>query len=231
MPPRRRERHVINLGIAAPGTATRDGHLEFARQIVEFAIAAERAVDRQREWRSVKVFLSGQSRDGAAGDVADHVAACSGSRQSRLLQLINQIRNRLNRQPVQLHVLPHSDIRNAAAIVFCQASQYANLIATQNAVWNTNAHHKKLGGFSLSIFSAHYTHTVALRVNTPRTEIRTQPFLRNRRVSITSKRANFVQVVPGELFALQALNALCLGFFYLSHLPFPFELRSCKYKP
>ena len=83
------ECHIVYFRVAAPGAAAGDRHLKFSRQVVEFAIAAECAIDRQRKWRSVKVFVSGKTRDRAPGHIADHIAACAGGGQSGSLQLLD----------------------------------------------------------------------------------------------------------------------------------------------
>ena len=71
----RRETNVVDLGISAPGGAAGCGDLELARQIVELGIRRQQVRDFGRDRRSVDDFIGGDSRQRAAGDVADHVAA------------------------------------------------------------------------------------------------------------------------------------------------------------
>src|SRR5262244_180953 len=111
---RGRKRYVVNFRIAAPVAATRDCHLEFARQIVEFAIAAELFVNCERERRRVNDLVAVNSSNGTTGDVARDVSARTGRRQPNPLKAVNQIMNVFDRHPMQLDVLPCGDVRNAS---------------------------------------------------------------------------------------------------------------------
>src|SRR5262249_20042353 len=51
----------------------------------------------------------------------------------------------------------------------------------------------------------------------PRTKISAKPFRRNSAMTLPRKFTNLVEVIPRELFALQPLDFLRLGFFHFRH--------------
>ena len=60
---------------------------------------------------------------------------------------------------------------------------------------------------------AGYARAVSLGVNAPPAEIGADPFRRDGVESLAGKAADFLQAFPWILRALQALDALCFGFF------------------
>jgi hypothetical protein len=72
---------------------------------------------------------------------------------------------------------------------------------------------------SLAALAANYTGAVALRVDSPPTEVRSDPLRWNRIEAFPRKTANLGQTLPRIHRALQALGLLCFGFCAaLSHI-------------
>src|ERR1700731_463294 len=76
--------NVVDFWIGAPVAATGNRNFKFAGQIVKLGIAAEFAIDLQREWRGVNDLFPIETRQWAPGDVARDVAAGSGSGQANV---------------------------------------------------------------------------------------------------------------------------------------------------
>src|ERR1700675_237437 len=127
---------------------------------------------------------------------------------------------------MQLHVLPHSNIRHAAPVLLCDISDRAQLRAAQNSVRNPDAHHEKRRRFPFTVRAADHPLPVALRVNAPRTKIGPQPLWRNRGVALPREFANLVNALPRVLGSLEPLDALCLGFLLLAHKKWPLKTKN-----
>ncbi len=206
------EADVVDFRIGAPVAAAGDGNFKFAREIVKLGVAAELAVDFQRERRCVDNFLAVEPRERAAGNVAGHVAAGSGSGEARFPESLQEVGQRLDGDPMQLNILAHGDVRDAAAVFFREARDGADLFAAQEAVGNANTHHEKRQGLAFAVFAAGHAEAVALGVNAPGTEIGAGPFRGDGIETVAGELLNLVEMVPGVLGALEALDALGLGF-------------------
>ena len=216
----RRETDVVDLGDAAPRGAAGDGDFEFARQVVELGVAAELAVDLQGQGRGIAEFVRVETGDRAAGDVPGDVAARADGGQARAPQRFDDVWKRLDGDPVQLNILADGNVGNTASVAFGEIGDRARLLAGEQAVGNANAHHKKRHGPAFAVFAANYADSVALGVNAPGTKVRAKPFRRNGTMALAGEFLDFVEMLPGVLFAFQPLDALCFGFFDLSHLRF-----------
>src|ERR1700675_2620417 len=113
---------------------------------------------------------------------------------------------------MQLYVLGHSDIRDAAAMFFGKVRDGAHLFAGHQAVGNADAHHEKWHGLAFAIFTANYADAVALGIYAPGTKIRAHPFGWNGIKSGAREPLNLVEMVPGIFGTLETLDALSLGF-------------------
>ena len=202
----------------APG----NGNLEFSRQIVKFGIASKRAVNLQRQRRSINNFFAVESRKGAAGNGSSHIAAGSGSGQAHFPQTLQNIRQRFNAHPVQLNILAHGDVRNAPPVPCGEARDRAHLFTIQKPVGNANTHHKKRHGLAFAVLAACHAQSIALRIHAPRAKVRAQPFRWNGVKPIPRKLLNLVEMIPGVLGTFQALDALRLGFGFA----FPTRVRN-----
>ena len=66
---------IIDFRIATPGAAAGDSHFEFARKVVEVAIAAKSTVYCKGPGGCIEMLVVSQAGDGAAGNGANNVAA------------------------------------------------------------------------------------------------------------------------------------------------------------
>src|SRR5579859_1741238 len=193
--------NVIDFRVAAPGAAAGDGHLEFARQIVKLAIAAEGAIHGQGKGRCIEIFVARKASDGAPGHIANNVAASASGSQASLLQLLDDVGNGFDGDPVELKILADGNVGDTAGVVFGKFGEDADLIAVQDTVGDTDADHKEFGGFAFAIGAADDSHAVALGVNAPGTEVGAEPFGWDGGAAIAGECADFIEVIPGELFA------------------------------
>ena len=103
--------------------------------------------------------------------------------------------------------------REAAVVVLAQVvGDGAELIRTEESVWNTDSHHEALQGAPLAILAANHARPVPLRVNAPPAEIGAKPFRRNRLKSLARKTPYFVECLPRILGALQSFDSLGFSF-------------------
>ena len=126
---------------------------------------------------------------------------------------LHQLRQRLDRDPVQLHVLPHGDVSHAACVTLGKIGNRASLRDGQKSVGDADPHHEVRHGLAFAVLAADDADAVALRVNAPRAEVGAHPLRRNRRKARTRELLDLVEMLPGVLLALQSLDALCFRFF------------------
>jgi hypothetical protein len=121
-----------------------------------------------------------------------------------------------------LEILADGDVGDAAGVIFREIGEYANLLATQKTVGDADADHEKFGGLAFAVRATQNAGAVALCVYAPGTEIGAEPFGWDGITAVARKFADFVEVVPRELFAFQAFDALGFRFFWRCcfwHLP------------
>src|SRR5213075_2886618 len=128
--------YIINFRIRAPVAATGDGDLEFTRQIVKFIVPADVTVQRKGQGRGIAVLVRVKTSHRAARNISRNVAAGASGRQSHAPKRLENIRERFDGHPMELHVLPHGDIRNAASMALGEISDGARLMTAQEAVGN-----------------------------------------------------------------------------------------------
>src|SRR5260370_37698912 len=139
----RREADIIDFGIGAPRTAAGDRNLELARQVIKFRIAAKLPVELQRQRSSIAVLVRVETRERASGNIARDITASACGRQSHPPQRLKNVRQRFDSHPMQLHVLPHRNVRHPARVALAKDGDEPRLLTTQEAVGNADAHHKE----------------------------------------------------------------------------------------
>ena len=209
----RRQADVVDLRIGAPDAAAGNRDFELAREIVKFGVARELLRRRERQRRCVADFVSIDASNRASGDVARDVAARAHGIQTALPQRLENLRKRFDGYPVELDVLPHREIGNAASMTLSQVSDGPQLRRIQNAVGDAYAKHEARQCFALATFSADHAGTVSLRVHAPPAKIGAEPFGWNGIKSGSREASNLVEGLPRIFLPLQALNALRLRFF------------------
>src|SRR5260221_14442496 len=160
-----------------------------------------------------------ETRQRASRYISRNVAARPGGRQSHPPKLLQNVRQRFDRHPMQLHVLPHGDIRNAASVALSEVGERARLMTAQEAVGNSDANSDDRVRLAFAIVPADHAGAVALRVDAPGTKIRTQPFRWNRSVTLPRKPPDLIEMLPGILLPFQSLDALRFAFLDFAHLP------------
>ena len=199
-------------GIGAPDAASRDGNLELARQIVELGIARQHSICFQRKRRSIADLVRIHAGDRAAGDVARDIAAGADRVQADAPEFLEHLGKSLDRDPVQLNVLPHGEIGDAAGVAAGQTGDGSQLVRSQQAVGNANPQHEERQRQPLAVLAADHPRAIALRVNSPPAEVGPNPFRRNRVEAFPRKAANLGQPFPGIHGALQAFRPFALWF-------------------
>jgi hypothetical protein len=107
-----------------------------------------------------------------------------------------------------LNILPHGDVGNASRVLLRQIGDSAQLVRLQQPIRNADAHHEIRQGLPFSVFTAHHSGAVALRVHAPPAEVSADPLGRNRIETLAGKAADFIQALPRVLLSLQAFDAL-----------------------
>src|SRR5467141_2515316 len=139
------------------------------------------------------------SGDGASGNVAGDVAAGSDRAQAALLKGIEHVRQSLDRDPMQLNVLPDGEVCHAPAILLRQPRNRSQLVRVEQAIRDSYSEHETGQRLALAALAGDYACAVSLGVDAPPAEIRAQPFRRNRLESLAGKAAYFVEGLPGIL--------------------------------
>src|SRR5258705_2051719 len=182
-----RKPDIIDLRIRAPRATAGNGNLELQRQIVKLGIAPQLPIQLSSQGRRVAVLVCVKPGQRAAGNISYHVTAGASGRQSYPPKRLENIGQRFNGHPMKLKILPHGDVRDAARVALGEVRDGARLMTAQEAVRDSDAHHKEWRSFTFAIPAADHAHAIALGVNAPRTEIRTKPFWRDRSVSLPRK--------------------------------------------
>ena len=152
---------------------------------------------------------------GAAGDIADHIAAGAFGRQADCVEGVNDLRQRFDREPVKLNVLADGYVGEVAGVLSRDVADDAKLAGGEDAVGNADAHHEVISGKAFAAFAAGRAYSVTLRVDSPPLEVGVGPLGNDARTALTGEGAHLVEGLPWVLVALQALRPLSLGFLYL----------------
>src|SRR5262249_21396020 len=116
--------------------------------------------------------------------------------------------------PVELDVLADGDIGRAAGVSSGQIRDGSELARSQEPIRQANAQHKVGHGFALTALATGYAGSIALSVNTPPAEIRSDPGCGHGREPLAGELADLVEALPRVLFPLEPLRLLRLGFLY-----------------
>jgi len=131
---------------------------------------------------------------------------------------LEDFRNGLDSNPVQLNILANRDVGDAVAVPFRKVGKNAKLFGGEEPAGYADADHEERECAPFSAGAANHTQAVTLGIDAPRAEIRGQPFRGDGRVTEASEFADFVEVLPRILGAFKTLDALSLGFFGFGHV-------------
>ena len=115
---------------------------------------------------------------------------------------------------MELDVLPNGEIGGSPPKAASEVGHGSQLLRGEQSVRNPDANHEQRQRPALSTLSADNARAIALGVDTPPSEICSQPFRWNRGKTLARKAPDFVEPLPRVQLVLQALNPLCRRFFY-----------------
>ena len=208
----RGETHIIDFRIGAPDAASCNADFEFARQVVEIAVAHEEAVGFERQRRGIANLVGIHAGERAAGDVAGIVSAGAHGGQTGAPQSVQQLGQVLDRYPVQLNVLPHSEVGASTGIFLGDVGNGSQLVRVKQAIGNADPHHEERQRLAFAVLAADHSGAVPLRVHAPPAEICAQPFRRDGIEAFAGELADVVEAFPGILLPLQPLDPLRFRF-------------------
>ncbi len=110
------QRDAVDLGRVAPVGARGDRILVLPRQVRPVGVAVEEVGGRIDDRRRVEELVGGDALHGAAGDVADGVAAAAGRRLAGGLEVGEDVGELRELEPVELDVLAGRELAVAAAV-------------------------------------------------------------------------------------------------------------------
>ncbi len=111
------QRHAIDFRRVALVVARRDGDLVLARQVGIVAIAVEEAGRLRQQAGHVEMLFLIDAAHRASGDIAHHVAASAHRGQARALELVEDLRETVECDVVELDVLTGGQFALIAAIL------------------------------------------------------------------------------------------------------------------
>ena len=108
--------HVVDFGIGAPDGAACNADLEFTRHIVKVGVPDQQSGGLRHQRRGVANLVAVDPSQRAARDVSSVVTAGAHGGEPRAPQLFEQIGERFDRHPVQLHVLTDGEVGHATRV-------------------------------------------------------------------------------------------------------------------
>ncbi len=170
--------------------------------------------DRDRNRRGIDQFVGIHAGQRASRHIAHHVAAGALGRQPNRIQRVYNLRQRFDRQPMELNVLTHRNVCQVPRMLAGNLADFSKLACRDNSVGDPDPHHEPFGRQPFAALATRSAHAVALRVNTPPFEIGRSPLRHHARAPCAGKCANLVKRFPRILLPLQSLHPLGFGFFW-----------------
>ena len=137
------ERDAVDLRRVAAVGAARDRVLVLAREVGPRRIAVELRGRGFDDRGRVEELVRGESRDGAAGDVAHRVAAAAGAREACRLEIGEDVGQRRELEPVQLDALARRQLRVTAAVAVRDLADRAQLRGREDPARDLHAQHER----------------------------------------------------------------------------------------
>ncbi|MNO90041.1 hypothetical protein D3C76_815410 [compost metagenome] len=134
---------VMDFDGGAVGSRTVDGDLELARQVGEFRVERGPLADDLAPWARVDQFVGGDTGKLVGGDVAQAVAAGLDRVHLHGGQFSENVRNVFHGRPVELHVLPGTDVGVALVVVAGNLGHHSHLARSQLAVRHGDSQHRR----------------------------------------------------------------------------------------
>ena len=127
------------------------------------------------ERTGVDEFMPVKAGQRASGHIAQYIAAGALGTEADGSERVDDLRQRLDGEPMQLDVLPGGDVGQVARVLFCQLADDAQLVRGQQAVGQADAHHEVLGRLAYAILASGDARAVALGVDAPPLEVELGP--------------------------------------------------------
>src|SRR5262245_19830447 len=111
-----RQSDIVDLGVGAPHTTAADRDLVLAGQVVKIWVAVEKLGEPHDEVGGVGDLVGVDAGNRTSRDVAGDVAAGAERRDADSGEAPHDVWEILDRDPVQLKILPNRDVGDAAAV-------------------------------------------------------------------------------------------------------------------
>ncbi|MCY1172862.1 hypothetical protein D9M73_130060 [compost metagenome] len=132
---------VVDFDGGTVGSRTVDGNLELARQVGEFRVEGGPLTDDLTPWARIDQFIGSDTGELVGGDVAQAVAAGLDRVHLHGGQFSENVRNVFHGRPVELHVLPGTDVGVALVVVPGDFGHHSHLPRSQLAVRHRDSQH------------------------------------------------------------------------------------------
>src|SRR5262249_26033284 len=198
----------------APVAAAADADLVFARQVVILRIVHQHPHSFSYQGRGVIQLVRVKAGQGTSGDVARHVATGCYGGQSGFEQGIEHLGQILDRDPMELDVLAHRNVGNAAGKVFRKSRYSAQLAGIDEPAGEPDTQHKVRRAFTLAAASADRASAIPLGINAPPAQVSLQPLVGYRGMSAQGEAADLLKALPWVLLSLEPFGPLGFGLFY-----------------
>ncbi len=154
----------------------------------------------------VEDLIGGDAGERAAGYVADYVTAGAlGERPMESSASTTSGRDSMVSQWSWMF-WRDGDVGEIAGVLARDAADDAQLMRSEDAVGNADAHHEVFGGQALAALAAGGAHAVALGVDAPPLEVDGGPLGHHAGAAIAGKCAHFIEGFPRILLALEAFT-------------------------
>ncbi|MNS09735.1 hypothetical protein D3C72_412300 [compost metagenome] len=134
---------VVNFNGRTVSGRTVDGDLELTRQVGEFRVERGPLTNDLAPWARVDHFIGSDTGELVGGDVAQAVAAGLDRVHLHGGQFGKNVRNVFHGRPVELHVLPGTDVGVALVVVAGNFGHHSRLARSQLAVRHGDSQHRR----------------------------------------------------------------------------------------
>src|SRR5712675_207901 len=134
---------IVDLRVRAPVAATRDGNLEFARQVGVVGVPIQETIDRKRERGCIYQFVRFDACKWTSCNGPSVVSARTHAPPAYTLQLLPYRWHVFDSEPVQLEVLPVRDVEATASVSVGQVRDCTHHLRREDSVGRTEAHHEE----------------------------------------------------------------------------------------
>ena len=128
---------------AGVSRASREGHFEFAPEILDIIVAEQELSHGIGVGADIKDFVVADAGQGASGDIAHGIAAGFLGGDADGCQAPHQVRSVVDVHVMQLDILPRGDMQDAIGVFVRQLGQDLELIRRETAIGDLDALHAR----------------------------------------------------------------------------------------